>query len=1479
MSRQNCWAKVNIKVLVTLVAALTAGVGVLAIARQVCRQRYAAESLALGQAAFETKDWPTAVQRFEAYLRQNPDDLEILRKYSAAALSVRPLDPSLVSNILSACRRIVRLDPLDLAARERLVLLCAATGRYEEVASVARARLAVDPADRKATLWLADALIHSGKSAEAQQMIQTFLDGLDARPERHVEYVQACVRMSSLARGESSTPAETVTGGKDPNSSLTPLKWLDRAVNYAPDSVEAHAHRAQLYRRMAEASRQKAQDPATLLELARKDLEAADTVGTDDPLLRCFLGAEWMALGDLERASLELRTADQLRQDVLADRLLSRDDWTAAKFLLDSDLAMRKGEAAQAVSLADRTLAALTEKQRRIQVLPFAIPLYVAAGKVVEARRCLDEYLDLQSARKQSPEPPAELPWLKALVARAENRPQAVIDALQSVALTETSAREPPPWRLLVEAYHQTNQSGRAVSLLLEGLRRRPYDPQMREQLAKEYLARGYWDKARAAAELAEALNPANVTLKLIRIEACVSLAVEPTNRVDTPELKKLGDELDRLHQSYPDQVEIRILESIIADRLGQPEEAERELKLATEQCREPHKAQMQLARHYHTLGRTVEGIGVCRRLCEQQPNAVEPWLALADLHVSNGDPNASRGVLEQALKAVVGTPTQYLVSTRIALLDLAQGHRPEGIRLLRELAASNPQDIRTRLLLLGIREVRADPVAVQRLIAELRQTEGETGLWWRLHQAQAGLMSEDWRSKQQDITNLLQYCSNTDPTWSAPVLLLADLYQKLGDSKQVEDICRKGLAQNPAATEIADRLLTLLERQNRFAEADKLLRQVEMTPAQASAWQIRIAAGAGDFSRALDELQLKVSNDDRDATSRIQLARLLYQTTKNAEQAFRYLKEAEDIAPGSRAVAAVRASILEAQGRRTEALQVLNDYVKAQGDFDAYWIRAAYLAKTGALEQAEADYQRLTLFAQNGAAGYDLLSGFYASSHRLDQAVATAEKGLRSYPDDLRLRRSLMRLLFVRAGAQDREEGLRILTELETRQPQDVELATIRAFQMLTSQSVSSFGGIKARLEDAIQQEPTAINAHLALIALAMKGREYKAACEYAVRALESNPNDPSLLAARSHAELVLGYTPTAVKLAQAALERDPNNVEALNVLVAGAAASDDLQLLRAAGALIDSAVGRHAKNEELLLAKARVLAALELPQEARAVLQTYCQTPEGRVSVAALVTLADLCRRAGDIEGAGSWIEQAQQLGTGSQAVVHARCLWLLSQNRLEELTDIGSAYLSARDQDLTTLLTAASRLAASHSPRLLHESVKLLTHAVELSPTSLEARVSLASALYQTGEGERAKKIYQELRQRYPDNVRVLNNLAWILQEQDHQYESALELANRGLHLAPEDIHLLDTRATILANLPNRLADARTDLARLAQLLPARTREKAQVLLRLGRVCLRLNDPAQAKQHLQDAREIDREITVFTDAERREIMEALQ
>ncbi|MFZ2147478.1 MAG: tetratricopeptide repeat protein [Sedimentisphaerales bacterium] len=1497
----NRCAKINVKVLIVLII-VTAAIGTsLFAARHIRRNILSEMALREGEAAYEKEDWPAAYKNLREYLGRNPDDVEVLKKYAKARLSIRPLEASHITGTIAAYRRILQLDPLDEVAYEKLAMLYAGIGNFEELAHIARTRRENDPNDRNAPLWLADALSQLKKTDEARQTLEKFIEELETLPDKHIEYVRACVKMSKISAEDDFAGAKTKA-----------LEWLNKAIDYAPESVEALAHRAGFYRTTPEIPGMAEKDR---LALARKDLEAADELGTDNPRIRYSLGAEWMAHGELDRAAAELRAAENLTQEILEEHFLDIDDWTVARFLFASELAIRRKDTTEGASLADEVLTVLKEKRHRVQALPTSIGLYIAAGKVSEARGCLDEYLGSIYTQEGAAEPRLRLAYLQALVAKAEDKPYVVIDVLQPAIVDDAS--RPELWQLLAEAFSRTDQTRRAVSALIKYLRFHPRDPEMTLQLAKEYLNLRDWNRAFQTVRLAEPLDPTDIVIRLLRIEASIYLASEQSYRINTARLEELSAELTELRKEHPERVDIRILQAIIAVYLEQPEKAERELKLAIEECQEPLRAEMQLVRHYYRTKRLAEALSICQISCERHPEVAEPWLSLSGLHVAKGDYDSGRSCLRQGLDKVTGQWEKRSLSIRLALLEVLHGDKATGISILSEVAAQDKQEVRARSLLLGIREVQEDQAMAEKLVRELREAEGESGLLWRLYQASLWLSSEDWRSRQPNITDALQYCINSDPEWSAPALLLVNMYEKLEDFRRVEDTCRQALIRNPSATDVADTLVSLLERQGRFSDAEKVLQQIETNPRVTSAWYVRMALRAGDFSRAIDELKLRVSNDDRDANSRILLARLVYWQTGDADQAFAYLKEAEAITPGSMALTAARVSILRAEGKAEEAHRILNDYVESSNVFSAYVMRAAYLANEGEFERAEQDYRKLTTFAEQGAIGFELLSNFYARNEKLDKAVVTLEEGLNAYSANLRLERRLMKTLFLRGHAQDRQRALEMLATLEERLPQDPELMKIRALQILEESTPQSLKAAREKLEHVIKLEPTAVDAHLLLIGIAMQEGNYETARDCAIRAVGSNPDNLALILARGRAELVLENTQMAAELARMVLQTDSTNTGALSLLLDAALVGDndsllgeasalarsmleedpnsvevrdefvavalkireDRSLLEKARALIESALGSNPTDEKLLISRARVLASMELPQDAIPELEAYCQTKEGSSSVAAIVTLADLYRLSGDMDKSKQRIEQAERLDPNNQAVIHARLLWLVAQNRFEELTGISSVYLSSEKQDPMTLVRAASILAALDSMTLKKEGLKLYEHAITLSPTLIEARLGQASTIYQTGDAERAEKVYQELLKQYPNDIRILNDLAWILQEHYHRYAAALELADKGLSLAPNELHLLDTRGTILLNMEDRLADARNDFARLVELSPPDTRQQAKALLQLGRICAKLNDLIQAKQYLQNALEIDRKIDVFTTDERSEITRIVQ
>jgi len=424
-------AKINLKVLIIFVIVTAALLISLFTARQVRRGILLKMSLQEGQAAFEKEDWQAACKKYRQYLSRNPDDIEILKKYAQAAISMRPLNADAVKGAISAYRRIIQLEPLDEIAYEKLAMLYAGIGNFEELAYIARTRKEYDPNDQKASLWLAEALFRLGKSDTARQELDSLLRKLDSESDKSDEYVQACSLMSKIILDD--TSISTLEARSQA------LEYLNQAVENVPNSIEAWANRARFYRETSETPGLSEQQVQDNLNLAREDLVKAESLGTEDPRVLLFLGAEWMAHDQLQQAELKLKVIEDMSKEKLEEYFFDINNWTVIKFLFTTELALKNKATAEAAFLADEVLSELKEKSQRFRVLPSAISLYLAANNVSKARLCLDEYLENMYTQEGTAVSKLQLAYLQALVAKAEEKPYVVIDVVRPTRTEEQS--------------------------------------------------------------------------------------------------------------------------------------------------------------------------------------------------------------------------------------------------------------------------------------------------------------------------------------------------------------------------------------------------------------------------------------------------------------------------------------------------------------------------------------------------------------------------------------------------------------------------------------------------------------------------------------------------------------------------------------------------------------------------------------------------------------------------------------------------------------------------------------------------------------------------------------------------------------------------------------------------------------------------------------------------------------------------------
>ncbi len=1427
-------ARVNVKALIILVVVVgVIGVGVV-VGHHVRKRIIAREALAAGTTAFEREDWTEACKQLKLYLSKYPRDVDVLEKYARAHLSVRPLEAGNIGGALGAYRALLRFKPGDQHVCRELIKLYYGLRDFDEAAYIARQRLAVDPSDAEAKLWLGRTLVAQHKQEKAHGVLRQLVTDCP-------DQVDAYRLLSEIA-----AEADTLDAGNEAR------RWLDQAVEANPQSALARVHRARFLRMESADSTG-----------SREDLQAADALNPSDPGTLLALAEEWMALGELDRAHDVLAATEAIDPDKLADFDVNPGAFALARALVAGRLALLRGDAQNGARLARETLDQLSGR-RRDGFLPMAASLLLAGGDVDGAREVVEAYREALALRGDpGPQTKVDFALVDAAVADAEGRHYAVIGALEDLVVTDPERAE--VWRRLWLAYDATGQPHRAIRALEEYVSRRSSDRVALLALATSYRNRD-WRKTWQCAERAQALRPDDLEARLLGIEARL---YGGTGLLSAALGTELETELRMLLDRHQDSADIHLLLAGVAHKQGRTSEAFARLEAAVAISSDPSSVRLQIVR-LHALNQDVQkAIDTCVAIVEEHPDRAAPRIALARLLLGAGQADRAHETLAGAREELVGNE-RVDATYPLASYMLSHGDPRAGVALLEELAADRPGDVRPRLLLLAQPSVTPDAQRVQQLISELRSIEGERGLRWRFEQARHLLRRDDWREVSSEAEGLLQRCVEADPDGSGPVLALGRMYEMLGREGDAERVYRRTFESSPGQLQVAGRLLALLERQRRFAETEATLNRLPDNLSGVRTYEAQAAIDRGEPEFAVEGFGERIAVDGGDATSRVVLARLIYRSRRDAKQALELLEEAAALDPDLSAVLSSRASILHAEGRGDEAVALLDAEVDRRGDFASHQLRAAYYAATRQPDLAEPDYVRLTQFADSAADGFMALGAFYQSQGRVGEAMEAWERGLTVDEDHVGIKRHLSQVLLSHAEAPSRWRGREMLDGLLERFPEDAQLLSVQAGSLLREGAGEGREQAKAILQRIVQIDPRRVTAHLQLVNLARREGKLEEARERIIQALAYDPRNVELLLTYAGLEADMDNPGLARRLARSVLDLDPDNLPARNLLAAMALRDGEID---AARDLIEEVLRRDPSHDVAHVTKASIHAAEGRLDQAVESLEAYCVTDEGAGSLRALLALAELHRGQGDMVQARERVDEAERLSPGNSQVFLERLRWFHAQGLHAEVHARVTERRAEHPGDVPGLVRGAWILLSSGEREYVAEAKSLFEHVVAVDRDHVDAHLGLAHAVYQIGDVEAAVRVYRRALALEPYHRQGLNDLAWILAVDLRRAEEALELADTGLARYPDDPHLLDTRGVILLKL-DRPDEARRDLERCVETAGKLPATRARAMLHLARHFARQDDRTAVRSWLDRAMEIDRAEDVFDDEERAEI-----
>ncbi len=1448
-------ARINVKALVIL-AVVVGTLGVLAFGGHHIRKRVmASTALEQGKMYVESAEWAEACKQFKRYLQQYPDDVEILEQYAGAHLAVRPRTAQNVGSAVGAYERLLRHRPGDDALSDAVAKLLVRMGDHETAIYYCDKRLEVEPNDASASVLKASVLLSRNRPSEAAAILKPLVE------QHHPDAVDAYPMLARTALETDDSDAGIAAA----------LVWLDAGVGNNPGIPEVLVARAVFH--LDQFGRRKARDA----QRARADVEAAELLNLTAPAVTLLMARAWGALGEQDRTAAMITKLDAFDEDMILGADLVPEEFELGRHRVAGSLYRQMDDQARMIELADSALVELTGAYRSA-FLPTAIELYALSNRVEEAHRYLDEYRALVEKLTRGGSAINEgLAVLSARVATVDNRPYDVIKELKPVI--EWNPRNTAAWSLLAEAYSKTEQDELAFEALQQASARQGGDLAAEGRLARAHFRRGDWSAAIRSAEACERMASGDIEIQLLRIEA--ALRQESSRPVRSTVIPHLVAELVALQEQHPDVVSIRALLAATAEREKRYTEAESTLRSAMTECSDHLAAARHLAGYLGRRGRSDEAQELYQQAIERDPKRVAPWIAVARYQEASGQREEAQATLTAAVDSVE-EPTQRREILRIlARLRLVHFGRSEAIASLVALAREDSADVETRLLLLELPEVLDDTEAAQGYIDDVKEIQGDFGLDWQFLQARAWLRSEDWQAHVSDIDRNLEFCIDQKPRWwERAAVARAVMYERLGNDARAEEICLSALAAAPNATSVADRLLAILQRQQRFAEAKTILDRFDranLLSPQLGAYRLGVAIGTGEYDDAIEELQTRVAADPEAAAERIILARLLYKQRGDAASALKMLNEAETIDANVAGAVAARAAILIAEKRFEDAERVLTENVARREDFAAYLLRGEFYAGRGVHESAERDFRHLTTFEASQAAGFHLLGRFYAKTDQTDRAIEAWEEGLHADPHRTSLKTQLMRVLIDDEDAARNQRGRGLLAELIEELPKNSALRGLHASLLLDEGTPEAAVEARTELKRVIELDKTAVAAHLALVDMDFADGRIDDAMEGALRALEANPDEAVILLTLARLESARGKQSLARDYARAAMKNDPASVSAYVFLIDAALARGDSptaeDLLAAAERSVPGQWIVEFKRAEILNAAGEI-------DRAIGVLLTLAErddvTDPGRISL----SLAGLYCKNNDDEKFEFHIREAQRDIAMAPAAARLQMQCLLAQGKADAIAAFVSEYRAEHPDDVETILRGASLLLTTGDERRQREALGFYEQVAATLPNNVAGHFGLAAAAYMLGDTDTVIRGYRGALNADPNNQRALNDLAWVLAEtgQPDALTEALALATRGVESYPTDPHLLDTRGVIYSKRgsDDDLVAAVEDLLRAIKLAqgPVLATTRARAMINLADAYIKQGDTSRARTSLQQAQAIHDQENVLTAKEQARI-----
>jgi len=1141
---------------------------------------------------------------------------------------------------------------------------------------------------------------------------------------------------------------------------------------------------------------------------ALADLDRAENLDLSETAVRLPLAGEYILLDQLDKARLHLQ---QLQQDEPNDPALWQN-WAR--------LALKAGSAEEMRSVADSGLKQLASL--RWDFIPTAAELYIRCGELDKATACITELQEKDMV-------PGTTAFLEGFVAEQKGRNyQAVRCYRHALELGNTSARVRLALASLLSRLGDIPSALRQFETLVS-----EYPDSFRAQLAYAELLARVGDYAGTAehADRARHLSPQSLQAALAYFEARIRLLTEGPDTSRTAgllqDMKKQLASLDEAAGGNPAVKFLRFQLTLYLKDFASAEDLVAQMEKQQPSDLDVALAQTQLlaAQQKHE-----QAIAKLREIIKEFPNKPDPVRYLAFLLAQQDRINDCETVIKDAMKRSDEPEVQQELGLLLAAFYNQWNQQEKACEVLQPLAERFTQNVTLKRRLLACPQVAENTEKAQNIIDSIKSLEGEQGWRWRYEQARLYSRAEDFEDMYPRIISLLKENLHTNPDDQASRMLLAESHRRSGNLQMAVSAYREALDRSPRDLRIIIPTVAALYEAREYQQADEILNRAarqNLYHPQLQRLQLQSYLRHGQLESATELMYDIHEYDPNDRAVSLSLA-LLMTERERFDQARELLVKLRKAEPNSLSVIAAQVQLEVRQDHNDNAIKLCDETIRRLNSPAAYSLRARTYTVLGRNEKAAGDFEHATAMDPNNINLWKSKIDFYHSTGRIDKAAAAAEHALSLEPDNVDIQQRAAAVFFASADPDRVRRGKEILDRALQANPDKLQLRMLKARSLLAERTRAATDEAIEILRDITSKNPRTADAWDLLGQVALRRGRTAEAIDIALRGLAHNSNNRTLLLLKAQAE-AQGSADLAIPTLKGLWELDPNDIEVT------------LRLARAY-----SAADQPAKAVDLL---ENCLKNSELTPKQR-----------DRFNIA----LAGAFYQSGNTSQAEQMfnsLTDSSTTGIPDNAFL-AYAMLLKADRRYDKLRSVITEHCQKHTGQADVMIALAKSLSIGGEQETVSMAENILRDIINEEPNNTAAMEALAIMLQGLGRYEQSTKLYRRIINLDPGAVVAMNNLAWLLCEEQGMYDQALELAQQGLQKAPNYADLIDTCGVIHYRL-NEHQKATEEFKRCLELYPPNAPACVASRFHLVRVLVALKQTNQALENLREALDLNNRI----------------